>query len=113
MPEQMIIWPGDEFDNLKGDKRLELLKKIDISQFIPQNVYKHYYQDTGRPPFTLEFMLLALLAQKIPNLRLFVQPWVYNCIDVLRICYRIFQYECQSFIEFAQLIPRCTNVRFH
>lgn len=65
MPEQMIIWPDDEFDSLKGDKRLELLRKIDISQFIPQSVYNHYYQDTGRPPFTLESMLLALLAQKI------------------------------------------------
>ncbi len=78
MPEQMIIWPDDEFDGLKGDKRLELLRKIDISQFIPLDVYNYYYQDTGRPPFMLKSMLLALLAQKIfkiPTIELLILPF--------------------------------------
>lgn len=65
MPEQLTIWPDDEFDSLSGNKKLQLLKNIDISQFIPYEVRLQYYKDTGRPPYSIESMLLALIAQKI------------------------------------------------
>lgn len=65
MSEQLTLWPDDEIDSLKGDKRLTVLGLVDIGQFIPREVNAFYYLDTGRPPFSLESMLLALLAQKI------------------------------------------------
>lgn len=75
MSEQITLWPDDEIDSLKGDKRLAVLRQVDISQFIPPEVKTYYYLDTGRPPFSLESMLLALLAQKvlkIPTIELLI-----------------------------------------
>jgi len=65
MLEQMTLWPDDEIYSLKGNKRLAVLRLVDTGQFIPRGVNAFYYLDTGRPPFSLEQMLLPLLAQKI------------------------------------------------
>jgi len=71
LPEQLTIWPDDEFDSLSGNKKLQLLKNIDISRFIPYKVRLQYYKDTGRPPYSIESMLLALIAQRIIKMHRF------------------------------------------
>ncbi len=80
LPEQLTLWPGDEQKPPGVDKRLHVLKRLEIAPFIPHEVFARYYQDTGRPPYPLESMLLALLAQE-----LFKIPTTELLITVLRI----------------------------
>ncbi len=75
MSEQLSFWRDDKFESSRSNKRLDVLKHIDIIQFIPSHVYDQYYQDTGRPPYALESMMFALLAQKllkIPTIELLI-----------------------------------------
>lgn len=85
MSEQLTLWFDDKYESLRGDKRLEVLKHLDIVQLIPRKVYEQYYRDTGRPPYALESMLLALIAQKllkIPTIELLIT--VLNISPLLR-----------------------------
>ncbi len=80
LPEQLTLWPGDELKHSGVDKRLHVLKRLEIAPFIPRKVFARYYQDTGRPPYPLESMLLALLAQKVLKI-----PTIELLVTVLRI----------------------------
>lgn len=80
MPEQLTLWPGDELKHPGVDKRLYVLRRLEIAPFIPRKVFARYYQDTGRPPYPLESMLMALLAQKVLKI-----PTTELLITVLRL----------------------------
>ncbi|WP_205842262.1 transposase [Natranaerobius trueperi] len=67
---------SDEFQKLDSHSKLKKLSHyIDFAEIIPQHVRDRYYNQTGRPPYSIESMLSALIIQKlvsIPTVELLV-----------------------------------------
>lgn len=56
----------EEFQQATSTNKLKMLTDyVDIKEIIPLEVRLAYYKSTGRPPYSLESMLSALIVQKI------------------------------------------------
>ena len=57
---------SDEFQKMDSHYQLKKLSDyIDFAEIIPKQVRDRYYKQTGRPPYSIESMLSALIIQKI------------------------------------------------
>ncbi|WP_205842235.1 hypothetical protein [Natranaerobius trueperi] len=60
---------SDEFQKLDSHSKLKKLSDyIDFAEIIPQHVRDRYYNQTGRPPYSIESMLSALIIQKLVSI---------------------------------------------
>ena len=57
---------SDEFQKMESHYQLKKLSDyIDFAEIVPRHVRDRYYKQTGRPPYSIESMLSALVIQKI------------------------------------------------